>query len=151
MTALEAQLLLARALVLALLYGFLGVVAWLAWRDLRAARPGHARDAGPAADRLIVLDGGASDRPPGASFHLEPVTSVGRDLDNAVVLADPTVSGRHAVLHVREGAWWLEDLDSTNGTFVNGERLAREAPAIVRSGDVLQIGVVRLRLVTTEL
>lgn len=150
MTALETQLLLARIALLGAIYAFLAGVTWVAWRDLRRARPSREAVAAPVA-RLIVLEGADSDRPPGASFPLAPVTTIGRDLDNHVVLADPTVSSRHAVLNRRDSAWWLEDLRSTNGTYLNGARLEPEAPALLRSGDVVQIGAVRLRVVMPDL
>lgn len=157
MSPIEAQLFFARAVLLILLYGFAGAVGLAAWRELRAAervgpRPGGAgRVAETPGARLIVLDGGASDRPPGTSFALAAVTAIGRDLDNEIVVQDPAVSGRHAVFNCRESTWWVEDLGSTNGTVVNGQRLAANAPMIVRSGDVIQVGAVRLRLVAPGL
>ncbi len=150
MTPLETQLLFARAVLLILLYSFVGAIGIVAWLDLRASR--RAAIASPAAvtpSRLIVLEGGESDRPPGASFPLEVVTSIGRDLDNDLVLVDPTISGRHAVISLREGSWWLEDLVSTNGSFVEDRRVSPETPAVLRSGDLIQIGAVRLRLVSS--
>jgi pSer/pThr/pTyr-binding forkhead associated (FHA) protein len=122
------------------------------WRDLRAAgRVLADKGAELPGARLIVLDGGASDRAPGSAFKLAPVTAIGRDLDNDLVFVDATVSGRHTVINLREGAWWVEDLGSTNGTVVNGQRLRVGTPAIARSGDVIEIGGVRLRLVTPGL
>jgi hypothetical protein len=51
---------------------------------------------------------------------------VGRDPDSCdVVFEHPTVSRRHARLHLRDGAWVLQDLDSTNGTTINGKRVMR--------------------------
>ncbi len=51
---------------------------------------------------------------------------VGRDPDCCdVVLEHPTVSRRHAQLYLRDGAWVLQDLESTNGTRINGKRVAR--------------------------
>jgi pSer/pThr/pTyr-binding forkhead associated (FHA) protein len=151
MNAIEAEFLFARAVLLLLLYGFIAAVAWLAWRDLRRER--RSAEAGPAAPatRLIVLDAGATGLSPGVSFPLGAVASLGRDLDNDVVLADPTISGHHAVVNRREGAWWVEDLQSTNGTHVHGEVVPPAVPTIVRSGDIVQVGGVRLRLVTPEL
>src|SRR5205823_972596 len=59
---------------------------------------------------------------------------------NDIVLPDPSISTSHAKLQRREGVWVLVDLDSTNGTFVEGERVQGEAPlgpgAMVRLGDV---------------
>jgi pSer/pThr/pTyr-binding forkhead associated (FHA) protein len=69
-----------------------------------------------------------------------PIVNVGRADYNDVVVPDPSVSTSHAKLQRREGVWVLVDLDSTNGTFVDGERVKGDAPlapgASVRLGDV---------------
>lgn len=149
MTPLETQLLFSRAVVLILLYTLVVAVGVVAWQDLRASRRAGSAGASLAdAARLIVLDGADSDRPAGTAFPLEAVTSVGRDLDNEIVLADPTISGRHACLSIREGSWWIEDLASTNGSFVNGEEVVAGTPTLLRSGDLVQVGAIKMRLVT---
>jgi hypothetical protein len=67
-----------------------------------------------------------------------PIT-LGRHPSNTIVLADPPVSRHHARILFQAGTGWaLEDLDSANGTFVNGQRLAR--PRRLRHGDTIQIG-----------
>lgn len=69
-----------------------------------------------------------------------PVVNIGRADYNDIVLPDESVSTSHAKLQRREGVWVLVDLDSTNGTFVDGEQVKGEAPlapgATVRFGDV---------------
>ena len=69
-----------------------------------------------------------------------PVVNIGRADYNDLVFPDESVSTTHAKLQRREGVWVLVDLDSTNGTFVDGERITGEAPlapgATVRFGDV---------------
>ncbi len=69
-----------------------------------------------------------------------PVLNIGRADYNDLVLADPSVSTSHAKLQRREGVWMLVDLDSTNGTFVDGEKVQGESPlspgVMVRFGDV---------------
>jgi pSer/pThr/pTyr-binding forkhead associated (FHA) protein len=69
-----------------------------------------------------------------------PVVNIGRGDYNDVVIADPSVSTMHAKLQRREAIWILTDLGSTNGTFVEGERLTGEAPlspgTTIRFGDV---------------
>jgi pSer/pThr/pTyr-binding forkhead associated (FHA) protein len=69
-----------------------------------------------------------------------PIVNVGRADYNDVVLADESVSTTHAKIQRREGVWVLVDLDSTNGTFVDGERVSGETPlapgALLRFGDV---------------
>jgi hypothetical protein len=58
--------------------------------------------------------------------HDDSELTVGRDPDHCDVVFDhPTVSRRHAQLHSRDGAWVLQDLESTNGTTINGKRIAR--------------------------
>jgi pSer/pThr/pTyr-binding forkhead associated (FHA) protein len=69
-----------------------------------------------------------------------PVVNIGRGEYNDVVIADPSVSTMHAKLQRREAIWILTDLGSTNGTFVEGERLTGEVPLspgiTLRFGDV---------------
>jgi pSer/pThr/pTyr-binding forkhead associated (FHA) protein len=69
---------------------------------------------------------------------------MGRDVNNTIVIDDEFASGRHAVLTYRGRAWYVEDLGSTNGTFVNGSPVAGIVP--VGFGDEIQLGNVRLRL-----
>jgi pSer/pThr/pTyr-binding forkhead associated (FHA) protein len=67
----------------------------------------------------------------GATFELEGDTSIGRQRGNAVVLDSELLSRRHARIWEEDGTWWIEDLDSRNGTRVDGSavgepvRLAR--------------------------
>src|SRR5438445_3617098 len=72
-----------------------------------------------------------------------PVANVGRADYNDLVIADGSVSTSHAKLQRREGVWVLVDLDSTNGRFVDGERVHGESPlapgAAVRFGDVQRV------------
>src|SRR3989441_989586 len=69
-----------------------------------------------------------------------PVINIGRADYNDLIFPDPSVSTTHAKLQRREGIWVVVDLDSTNGSFVDGERVKGESPlapgALVRFGDV---------------
>jgi pSer/pThr/pTyr-binding forkhead associated (FHA) protein len=78
---------------------------------------------------------------------LQPVTTVGRHPDSTIAIDEPFVSVEHAELAYDHGRWWLRDLGSTNGTFVNGDRV-RVATGI-RPGDVVQFGRIKLQLVPT--
>jgi pSer/pThr/pTyr-binding forkhead associated (FHA) protein len=77
---------------------------------------------------------------PGATYSLEgDQIIIGRDSTNGgVVINDSEISRKHARLTFQGGKYVLEDLGSTNGTFVNGQRLA--GPAVLRSGDVVSLG-----------
>ena len=96
-----------------------------------------ARPAGAAFASFLVRSGGLMGRRLPVKT---PVVNLGRADYNDIVLPDPSVSTSHAKLQRREGVWVLVDLDSTNGTFVEGERVSGEAPlgpgAMVRLGDV---------------
>jgi len=76
---------------------------------------------------------------PGAVYPLEgELITIGRDPSNTLTIADAEVSRHHARLTAQGGKFVLEDLGSTNGTFVNGKRLS--APYVLRSGDVVSFG-----------
>jgi len=68
----------------------------------------------------------------------EPVTTLGREPINDVVLYDSEVSREHAKISDLEGRFVLEDLGSTNGTFLNHRRI--NVPAPLRNGDIIEMG-----------
>jgi pSer/pThr/pTyr-binding forkhead associated (FHA) protein len=126
---------LAGALVL---LAFLAVIAWLIYLDIRnTARTAAAKEEPHGLLRL--LDGDAS-----RVFPLAAVTSIGRAPGNSIVLEDDYVSNEHALLMLRGRQWWVEDLNSRNGTLLNGEPVA--AATIIAPGDVLTIGGSQLKL-----
>ena len=85
--------------------------------------------------RLVVRTGPT----PGMVYELtKEVALAGRDVTNDLVLGDAEVSRQHARLTRGQGGIVLEDLGSTNGTFVNGERLV--APRLLRPGDIVGMG-----------
>ncbi len=129
-----------RLLFLALLYIFLFGVARALLRDLRAAGQEPNLDLG----RLVVVASPAGEPAAGTTLALDAITTLGRDVNNAIVIDDQFASSEHAVLTYRGRTWYVEDLGSTNGTFVNGSPVDGVAP--LGFGDEIQIGQVRLRL-----
>jgi hypothetical protein len=129
-----------RLLFLALLYLFLARVVRSLLRDLRAA----AREPSSSLGRLIVLDSPSGEPAQGRSFDLDAIMTLGRDVNNAIVIDDPFASAEHAVLTYRGQSWYVEDLGSTNGTYINGGPVADLSP--LGYGDEVAIGQVRLRL-----
>jgi len=67
--------------------------------------------------------------------------SIGRTAENDVVVNDPTVSGRHCRIVWEQGQYKLEDLGSTNGTFVNGLQVEN---AFLNPGDTITVGSARI-------
>jgi hypothetical protein len=129
-----------RLLFLGLLYLFLFGVARTLIRDLRQA----AREPVTELGRLVVVASPAGEPTQGSSIDLDAITTLGRDVNNAIVVDDQFASTQHAVLTFRGRTWYVEDLRSTNGTFVNGVRVDGLSP--LGYGDELQLGQVRMRL-----
>ena len=85
--------------------------------------------------RLIVKDGPSS----GLEFELtQPQVVIGRDLKADLVIASPAVSRRHARLILEGNSYALEDLGSSNGTFLNNQKLRKRT--LLKSGDVIRLG-----------
>ena len=70
-------------------------------------------------------------------YAIGRMATIGRQADNTIVIDSPAVSSHHASLVNDGGLLAVEDLQSTNGTFVNGVRVSRK---ILKHGDVLQVG-----------
>ena len=78
----------------------------------------------------------------GRSFNLSgPELSVGRVADNIVQIEHASVSGHHAVLKLDQLDYVIKDLDSTNGTRINGERVTEQK---LRRNDILRLGNIEL-------
>ena len=155
-TSVAESLLALKLAFLVLLYLFIWRIVRTAARDVRAPQesmilaPQQVRAGGlgaaqptPPRGRLVVI---ASDAlSPGDSFELDTVQlTLGRGANNDVPLPDDEfASARHARIEPRRDGVYVEDLGSTNGTFVNGIRLARERR--LQPGDVVRVGETDLR------
>lgn len=84
----------------------------------------------------LIMEQGPS---PGETFDLtEAQTALGRAPANDYVVTFPAVSGRHALITQEGGQFYIEDLNSSNGTFLNGERLLGKRP--LSNGDIIGLG-----------
>lgn len=72
-------------------------------------------------------------------------TSLGRRPYNDIVIDNLAVSGEHAVLQMAGGEVYLEDLNSTNGTYVNGKAAKRQ---LLRNGDMIEVGKYQIKFVS---
>jgi pSer/pThr/pTyr-binding forkhead associated (FHA) protein len=80
----------------------------------------------------------------GRTFYLDkPVVSIGRLVANGICLEDPFVSRHHCVIRNEDGQYVIKDLHSTNGTYVNGERINAYSLA---EGDLIRIGASRFEV-----
>ena len=94
--------------------------------------------------RLVLLSEGLT----GKTFELKPeLTTVGRLPDNALQIPEASVSSHHAEIQLRGSDLFVRDLGSTNGTFINGEKITE---GTVKAGQILRLGMVDMRLETGD-
>jgi len=134
-----------RLVFLALLYLFLIRAFRALQRALVTETAAAATGAGLA--YLVVQRSHAGGPRIGTRLPLRAVTTIGRDAGNDIVLNDDAASAKHAIVRLRDGAWWTEDAGSTNGTLVNATRIW-DAERL-RPGDEIDIGRIGLRLEET--
>ena len=145
-TSLNVIILLLRVAVVLLLYFFLYQVLRSVIRDLRATgqSPASSNSRSPYG-QLVVVRAGQSGVAVGKAFPLGPSNILGRSMENCeIALNDSFLSAQHARLEMRGDEWILEDLNSTNGTFLN-EMEVRDATT-VEEGDVVRVGRVEMKL-----
>ena len=154
-----AVLFLLRAVILVLLWGFVIAAIVAVRHDIfgtrRAPAPAAGRVPAPArtpraaapkagraaARRVVVVEGALA----GQAFPLAEVAiTIGRADDSTIVLTDDYASTRHARLVPQDGTWLLEDLGSTNGTYLDRQRVT--APTPVAVGTPIRIGKTVLEL-----
>ena len=133
---------------LAVLYLFLLVIARSAFKDLRRttapapdatgfhAAPAYSEVVRGSDAWLVVERGGGLE--PEERFDLIGGLSIGRSRESDVQISDRYASSLHARVFSREGRFFVEDMNSTNGTLLNGATLSGEAELI--DGDTVQIG-----------
>jgi hypothetical protein len=156
--AVDEVLLLLKIAFLVLLYLFIWRIVRTASRDLRlpqesfilapssaggsvqAARPG------PRTGRLVVVK--SADLEDGQDYGLDSAQlTIGRGSQNDIAIAtDEYASARHARFEPRQDGVWVQDLGSTNGTFLNGSRL--DHPRRLTQGDIVRVGETDLRFET---
>ena len=155
-----------KLVLLALLYLFFARVLWAVWSEVRQPanirrgadvvhqapaatsspappqpKPTRrstraARGKGGVPGRLVILE--PKERR-GTTFAIGAEVGVGRDADNTIVITgDSYISGRHARISLADGYVIVEDLESRNGTYLNGTRLAQRQT--VHPGDRIQVG-----------
>ncbi len=127
-----------RLLLAVALYAFLGWTLWAIWQDLkRAGLQATAHRVPPI--RLEIRT--KKDAPTYRAFSRSEVT-IGRDPACDITIDDEAISVHHAKLSFHHGQWWLQDLESTNGTDLNRVRLT--TATVLTSGDEIKCGKTRL-------
>ena len=127
-----------RLLLTASLYGFLAWALFTLWRDLKLQGALLASRRVPPIS-LTIHQG---EHPALTRRYIQAEVTIGRDPTCECLLEDEAVSARHARLSYHHNQWWLEDLNSTNGTLLNQEKLA--LPTVITAGDEFRCGDSRI-------
>jgi pSer/pThr/pTyr-binding forkhead associated (FHA) protein len=153
----DEVLLVLKIAFLVLLYLFIWRIVRTASRDLRLPQESfilapssqagvQPAPRGPMTGRLVVVK--SPDLDEGMDFELDSAQlTIGRGGQNDIAIAtDEYASARHARFEPRRDGVWVQDLGSTNGTYLNGMRL--EHPKRLTQGDIVRIGETDLRFET---
>ena len=150
----DETLLILKIAFLVLLYGFILLVVRSATRGMeQAPQESIVLGAAEAAElraqhglkptRLLVIS--SPELRQGQTIDLAAPTTVGRDEQSGIRLdRDEFASAHHARIEPRPDGAWVEDLGSTNGTFVNGTKVKK--PRLARVGEVIRIGATELQV-----
>lgn len=133
--------LIVRAIVSLMLYAFLGTALYIIWQDLQM----QSELVKAAQVPLMTISPISDDTSP--MEYSVPEVIIGRDPLCNCAIPDETVSSRHARLSYHHNQWWLEDLNSTNGTFLNDDRVY--TPTVVIAGDEIRCGQIVLKIIIT--
>lgn len=130
---------LGKVVLLGAMYLLLAVVVWMEARELAHATTARVSPVAPQRgrrnpSRLVLVEGVG---PPSVAL-VTPETVMGREPQCHVTIPDSSVSSRHARVYQSDGEWYIEDLGSTNGTYVNERPLTH--PVLLRTGDKVAVG-----------
>jgi ABC-type multidrug transport system ATPase subunit/pSer/pThr/pTyr-binding forkhead associated (FHA) protein len=131
------------------------------WQQQQPQAPAFPQQAGPAEQYAQKIPGGAAGAPPvhgdrsPTTFHqfsLGRVMRIGRALENELVVSDLQVSRHHAEFHATpDGRLEIRDLGSHNGTYVNGQPIAKGGSALLGPSDIVGVGHSTFRIVGDRL
>ncbi|RPJ29506.1 MAG: FHA domain-containing protein [Chloroflexi bacterium] len=126
--------LILRLLLAIALYAFLGWALWTLLQEFKQQGDKLAVQRKPAITLYIKIERGKEN----VRRFLQSEIMIGRDPNCDLSFMDEALSAHHARLAHHHGQWWLEDLNSTNGTFLNREKLTTSA--VVITGDQFKCG-----------
>ena len=127
--------LILRALFAISLFAFLGWAIFVLWKDLQRTIKNNS-DFNIKPITINILDGDLS------YTFAQPEFFIGRDPQTDLHIPDDTLSAIHSRVFYKNRQWMIEDLQSTNGTFINGERLS--TPSVLITEDEVLCGQIRM-------
>lgn len=126
-----------RGLLLILVYIFIGWIGFTIYLDLRSRTKDKDKFKYPAISLTSVSSNGTHEK----QFQQHEIL-IGRDSACDFVINRETISLRHCKVFHRSKQWWVEDLDSTNGTFLNDSQL--RSATVLTEKDVLRLGSIEI-------
>ncbi len=124
-------LLIIRILLASALYLFIGWVVYTIWIDLNR-KDTNPEQVGVPAITLKFIDQQSEK----IEFFTRPIITIGREPTCDCIIFDKAVSAKQARLSFHHNQWWIEDLDSTNGTFINQDKVT----TVIMSDDRITCG-----------
>jgi pSer/pThr/pTyr-binding forkhead associated (FHA) protein len=128
-----------RIVLTAVLYAFLGLAFYVLWRDMK--QQGQLLAARQPAPITLTAE---VDTQSFMRQYSSAEIILGREISSDFPINNQTISARHARLSYHQNQWWLEDMRSTNGTYLNGEAIS--TPVVITHGDELRLGQVGVRV-----
>ena len=129
--------LILRTLFAISLFAFLGWVIFVLWNDLQQKIKSDSDYTVPPVSFILIESGQEF------TFN-QPEFFIGRDPQANLHLPDDTLSAIHTRVYYKSSHWMIEDIQSTNGTFINGERLS--TPSVLINGDEITCGQVKFQV-----
>lgn len=129
--------LIIRLLLILLCYIFIGWIAYLLYMDLKRMKS----DRKTLSSIPITLSAKIDDRAHEKIFQ-KPAIIIGRDPAVDFTLPDERISLRHCKIYYVQNQWWVEDLNSTNGTYLNGSLLSTRI--VLMNSDQLRLGNIEI-------
>jgi len=127
-----------RILLALSLYLFLGISLITIWQDLKNQKSKLERSRKVPSIGIQIH----KDKDTQYYSYQQHEINIGRHPASDIVLNSENVSANHARLHFFQKQWWIEDLNSTNGSFINDEKIS--TPTVIVNGDEIQCGDVLL-------
>ena len=131
--------LIVRLLIILLTYTFVGWIAYTIYSDLRGTTKGKEKTSVTPITLNAIIDQDDSSRQ-----FTKPEIIIGRDPACDFPLDDVTISARHCKIWFENKQWWAEDLDSTNGSYLNNVLI--QTAVVLTDGDDLKVGQIHISI-----
>lgn len=137
----EVVIWIMRFVLLGMIYIFLYNVIKIMYSDLKINKNKEKVFAGVE----VIQIGEECEVPLGAVYPLRPITNIGRGEDNSIMLTSEYVSNNHAKIFFKNDYYFIKDMGSTNGTYLNGNKI--DKVSVIKNGDIINIGGIILKVI----